>query len=59
MEYDRIYDGLLGASYDAPTLPILTETNPGLVQLLQRSELEAILKELDELIESEGGLLIP
>jgi hypothetical protein len=59
MEYERIYDGLLSASHDPPTLPILTETNHGLLQLLQRTELEAMLKELDELIKSERGLLIP
>jgi len=59
MGHERIYDRLPAASHDAPTLPMLTETNPVWLRLLQRAELEATLKELDELIESEGGLLIP
>ena len=40
-------------------MPMLAETHPVLVQLLQRAELELVLQELDDLIESEGGILIP
>ena len=59
MESERAHDGLFSELNAKPTSPMLTETNPVLLQLLQRTELEALLQELDELIESEGGLLIP
>lgn len=59
MEFARTHDSLFSASHADPSLPMLRETNPVLLQSLQRTELESLLQELDELIESEGGLLIP
>lgn len=59
MEFARTHDSLFSASHAEPTLPMLRETNPVLLQSLQRAELESILQELDELIEAEGGVLIP
>ena len=59
MESERTHDGQLSALHAEPTLPMLTESNPVRLQLPQRTELAALLQELDELIESEGGLLIP
>jgi len=40
------------------SLPVLSETDQVLLQLLQWVD-PLILQELDELIESEGGVLIP
>jgi hypothetical protein len=59
MEIARADDDPFSASHAESSLPELAETHPVLLQLLQRAELELILQELDELIESEGGILIP
>lgn len=59
MEFARTHDGLFSASHAETTLPLLPEADPVLLQSQQRAELESILQELDELIEAEGGVLIP
>jgi len=59
MENARTDDDPFSASHAKSSLPMLTETHPVLLQLLQQAELELLLQELDELIESEGGILIP
>ena len=59
MEIAENDDDPFSASHTDSSLPKLVETHPVLLQLLQQAELELILQELDELIESEGGILIP
>jgi len=59
MESARSHDDPFGVSHAESSVPMLTEIHPVLLQSLQQAELELILQELDELIESEGGLLIP
>ena len=59
MEIARIHDDPFSASHAKSRVPMLAEIHPVLLQSLQQAELELILQELDELIESEGGILIP
>ena len=60
MESARSHDDAFSPSHAESSVPMLAETHPVLLQLLlQRAELELVLQELDELIESEGGILIP
>jgi|GEM_PF-5397515 hypothetical protein len=59
MEIAENDDDPFRESHADSRLPKLVETHPVLLQLLQQAELELILQELDELIESEGGILIP
>jgi hypothetical protein len=56
MEIARNHDNPSSVSHAESSVG---ETHPVLFQLLQQAELELILQELDELIESEGGILIP
>ena len=57
MEIAVTYDEAFYALHDESTLSMLAETNP-LVRFLPGLE-PWILEELDDLVESEGGLLIP
>jgi len=59
MEIARSDDGPFSASDAKSSVARLAEIHPVLLQSLQQAELELILQELDELIESEGGILIP
>jgi hypothetical protein len=59
MESARSHNDSFSPSHPESSVSLLAETHPVLVQLLQRAELELILQELEELIESEGGILIP
>lgn len=64
MEFDRTQDDAVFSDlHGETTLALRTITDPALLLSPKRMELdmelEAILQELDEWIESEGGILIP
>ena len=59
MEIAENDDDQFSASHADSSLPKLVETHPVLLQWLQQAELELILQELDDLIESQGGIVIP
>ena len=59
MEIARSDDDPFSASDAKSSVAMLAKIHPVLLQSLQQAELELILQELDELIESEGGILIP
>ena len=59
METAETDDDPLSPSHAKSSLVRLTEIHPVLLQSLQQAELELILQELEELIESEGGVVTP
>ena len=59
MEIGRNHDERFSETHGESSLARLEEIHALLLQSLQQAELELLLQELDDLIESEGGVLIP
>jgi hypothetical protein len=59
METAETDDDPLSPSHTKSSSVKLAKIHPVLLQSLQQAELDLILQELEELIESEGGVVIP
>ena len=59
MEMDKSQDRLLFAAHAEPGLYKSKNTKPVSLKSAEQTRTDALLKELSEIIESEGGVLIP